>query len=338
MSVFVIAEAGVNHNGSLDLALDLVDIAAMAGADAVKFQTFRAASLATAGAEKAAYQRRTTGEESQLAMLERLELDEPAHRAIIARCEERGIEFMSAPFDHESLALLARLGVRRLKLGSGELTNGPLLRAAAETRLPLILSTGMATLDEVAAALALVRDSGATDVTILHCTTEYPAPPDEVNLRALTTMRDAFAVPIGYSDHTVGIAVALAAVALGATVIEKHFTSDRGLPGPDHPASLEPGELADLIRGVRTVEAALGDGAKRPSPSELPNLPIARKSLVAARAITAGEQFDDGNLAVKRPGSGISPMRYWEILERRASRAYAADELLDASELQGDRR
>jgi N-acetylneuraminate synthase len=333
VSVFVIAEAGVNHNGSLDLALELVDVAAAAGADAVKFQTFRAAALATAGAGKAAYQERTTGEGSQRAMLERLELDEAAHRALADRAEARGIEFMSAPFDHESLDLLVRLGVRRLKLGSGELTNGPLLEAAARTGLPLILSTGMATLEEVTDAVRLVRAAGAADVTVLHCTTEYPAPPGEVNLRAIATMREALGVPVGYSDHTIGVTVTLAAVALGASVIEKHFTTDRTLPGPDHPASLEPAELAELVSTVRTVEEALGDGVKRPTASELPNLAVARKSLVAASPIAAGEAFTTANVAVKRPGTGISPMRIRDVLSRTASRDYAADELLDVAEL-----
>jgi sialic acid synthase SpsE len=240
---------------------------------------------------------------------------------------------MSAPFDHESLDLLVRLGVHRLKIGSGELTNGPLLRAAAATGLPLILSTGMATLDEVADAVRLVRDAGAGDVTVLHCTTEYPAPAAEVNLRAMATMRETLGVPVGYSDHTTGLTVTLAAVALGAVVIEKHFTTDRRLPGPDHPASLEPDELRELVATVRTVEAALGDGVKRPTASELPNLAVARKSLVAARPIAAGEPFDAGNVAVKRPGTGISPMRYWDLVGLRASRAYAPDELLDSVEL-----
>lgn len=338
MSVFVIAEAGVNHNGSLDLALELVDVAAAAGADAVKFQTFRADALVTGSAGKAAYQQRATGDGSQLAMLKRLELDESAHRAIAARCAERGIEFMSAPFDHESLDLLVRLDVRRLKLGSGELTNGPLLAAAARTGLPLILSTGMSTLEEVREALQLVRDAGSDDVTLLHCTSEYPAPPDEVNLRAMATMRDALGVPVGYSDHTVGITVALAAVAMGASVIEKHFTTDRSLSGPDHRASLEPTELAELVATARTVEAALGDGVKRPSPSELPNLAVARKSIVAATSIGRGEPFTEGNLTVKRPGAGISPMRMPRILAQRASRAYEPDELLDLSELPLDER
>ena len=223
--------------------------------------------------------------------------------------------------------------VHRLKLGSGELTNGPLLEAAARTGLPLILSTGMATLDEVREALHLVQSTGSRDVTVLHCTTEYPAPPDEVNLRAMATMRDTLGVPVGYSDHTVGITVALAAVAMGASVIEQHFTTDRTLPGPDHPASLEPGELAELVSAVRTVEAALGDGIKRPSPAEMPNLAVARKSIVAARAIRNGDSFTEANLAVKRPGTGISPMRLSEILGRRASRAYETEELLDAAEL-----
>ncbi len=334
MSVFFIAEAGVNHNGSLAAALELVEVAASAGADAVKFQTFRASALVTAATGKAAYQARATGGGSQLAMLEALELDEAAHRAIAERCRERGIEFMSAPFDHESLDLLVRLGVRRVKLGSGELTNGPLLVAAAETGLPLLLSSGMATLAEVVEAVALVRGAGAADVTVLHCTTEYPAPSEEVNLRAMATLRDALDLPIGYSDHTTGTTVPIAAAALGAKVIEKHFTTDRELPGPDHAASLEPPELVALVAAIRTVEAAMGDGEKRPSPAEIPNLAVARRSLVASIRISDGEPFAASNVASKRPGTGISPMRYWDLIGRRASRSYAADELIDPVELE----
>jgi N-acetylneuraminate synthase len=334
VSVFIVAEGGVNHNGSVSGAIDLVDAAADAGADAVKFQTFRAGALVTASSATAAYQERATGDRSQLEMLERLELDEEAHRAIVARCQDRAIEFMSTPFDVDSLAMLVRLGVRRIKLGSGELTNGPLLAAAAKTGLPLILSTGMATLAETIEATDLVRGAGARDITVLHCTSDYPAPADEVNLRAMATMREALGVPVGYSDHTTGTTVAIAAAALGATMIEKHVTTDRSLPGPDHAASLEPAELADMVTAIRTVEATFGDGVKRPSPAELPNLAVVRRSLIASRSIEAGDPFAEDNLDAKRPGSGISPMRYWDLLGRPARRAYAADELIDPRELE----
>jgi N-acetylneuraminate synthase len=333
VSAFVVAEAGVNHNGSTELAMRLVEVAADAGADAVKFQTFRAEALATAGAGKAAYQERTTGPGSQLAMLKSLELDADAHRALLQHCAERGIEFMSSPFDPESLDLLVRLGVRRLKLGSGELTNGPLLKRAAESGLPLIVSTGMATLDEVADALALLRRAGALDITLLQCTTEYPASPADANLRAMATLRDRFGVRVGYSDHTTGTAVAVAAVALGAAVIEKHFTLDRSMPGPDHEASLEPRELAELVAAIRSVESALGDGAKRPMEAELANRSIARRSLVAAVGIRRGEMFSEQNVAAKRPGTGISPMRHWDLIGVPASRDYSPDDLIDPAEL-----
>lgn len=350
---YIIAEAGVNHNGSLDLALELVDAAARAGADAVKFQTFKAANIASAGAGKAEYQKRTTdGEENQLAMLKRLELDEAAHLVLMGRCRERGIEFLSTPFDLESLDLLLKLGVSRLKVPSGEITNGPLLLAVGASGLPVILSTGMADPGDIRAALGVLAlgMTGGTDpgeaafgralasqagqkaladrVVLLHCTTEYPAPLQDVNLRAMAAMRQEFGLPVGYSDHTQGLAVPTAAAALGACLIEKHFTLDRGLPGPDHKASLEPGELADMVAAVRAVELALGSPAKVPAPSELKNRPIARKSLVAARAIARGQVFTPENLTVKRPGTGISPLRYWEFLGRTAERNYAADEVI----------
>lgn len=351
--VFVIAEAGVNHNGRLELGLELVDAAADAGADAVKFQTFRAASLATAAAPKAAYQALTTGAESQREMLARLELSEADHLALRDRASVRGIEFLSSPFDLESLALLVRLGVRRLKIGSGELTNGPLLLAAARTGLPVIVSTGMARLDEIDAALgvlafgaahatgdptaAALADAGTSAgsstlrdrVSLLHCTTEYPAPIDEVNLRAMTVLRDRYGLEVGYSDHTAGIAVSIGAVALGATIVEKHVTLDRSLPGPDHAASAEPVELAAMVAAIRDVERALGEAVKAPGPTELRNLPIARKSLVAAQAIVAGEPFTTENLTVKRPGTGRTPMDYWRLLGTRAGRDYAEDEAID---------
>jgi N-acetylneuraminate synthase len=347
---FVIAEAGVNHNGDPALARALVDVALAAGADAVKFQTFRTDELASAAAHAASYQRAATGSGSQKDLLRGLELDARAHEALVARCGERGVEFMSTGFDPESVALVARLGARRMKVPSGELTNPLLLEAVAATGLPVILSTGMSTLEEVEAALDALAHAwagrGATrpgeapraagrwaalagKVTLLHCTTEYPAPFAEVNLRAMQTMAAAFGLPVGYSDHTRGIAIPIAAAALGATVIEKHFTLDRRLPGPDHAASLEPAELREMVAGIRAVEQALGTGRKAPTPSEVANLAVARRSLVAAAAIRKGEPFTRENLTVKRPGTGIPASRYHEWLGRRAGRDYLPDELID---------
>lgn len=330
--VFVIAEAGVNHNGSLARALEMVDAAADAGADAVKFQTFRAERLVTRDAPKAAYQAEADASgDTQYEMLARLELSAADHDALLARCRERGIEFMSAAFDIESLRFLAALGIQRVKVPSGELTNVPYLRAIAQLGLPVLLSTGMATLDEVGAALATLEKAGLgrARVTVLQCTTEYPTPPADVNLRAMLTMRDELGVRVGYSDHTRGIEIPVAATALGAEVIEKHFTLDRTLPGPDHQASLEPGELAAMVSAVRAVEEALGDGVKRPSLTERENAAVARKSLVAATDIEAGEVLTPENLAVKRPGTGISPLRWDEIVGLRATRAYRRDDLIE---------
>ncbi len=351
----IIAEAGVNHNGSLELAHRLVGAAADAGADAVKFQTFRAEKLASRTAPKAAYQQGTTGkDQSQQEMLRALELSEPAHRELQAHCADRGIEFMSSPFDSESLALLVSLNVRRIKLGSGELTNAPLLLSVAHSKLPLILSTGMSTLAEIEAALGVLafgygkfdappakaafaaawaspvaRRCVGEKVSLLHCTTEYPAPRDQINLAAMCTMRAAFGLDCGYSDHSAGIAVSLAAVALGARIIEKHFTLDRDAHGPDHKASLEPEGLRALVDGVREIEAAIGDGIKAPAPVELANRMVARKSLVAATKIAAGDVFTCDNLTCKRPGVGISPADFWEWQGRRASRDFAADEPIE---------
>ena len=356
--VLVIAEAGVNHDGELSRALALVDAAAEAGADAVKFQTFRADALATAAAPKAAYQRAATGQNgSQLEMLRRLELDEAAHRALLERAAARGIEFLSTPFDLESLRLLTRgLGLRRLKIGSGDLTNAPLLFAAGRSGRPVILSTGMATLDEVELALGALaygygggtrprravfleaqasHDGGETlkeKVTLLHCTSEYPAPAAEINLRAIDTLAATFGLPVGLSDHSEGIAIAIAAVGRGATVIEKHVTLDRSLPGPDHRASLEPDELARMVAAIRQVELALGDGIKRPGPGERKNMAVARKSLVAARPIGAGEVFSADNLTVKRPEGGMPPVDFWDLLGRAAPRDFAADEIVEVAE------
>ena len=330
--VFVIAEAGVNHNGDLVRALAMVDAAAEAGADAVKFQTFSAARLVTRDAAKAPYQGETTGKaESQHDMLARLELSVDDHHSLLARSRERGIVFMSAAFDPESLTFLAGLGIDRVKVPSGELTDVPYLRAVARVGLPVLLSTGMATLDEVRSALATLDVAGLdrSMVTVLQCTTEYPTPPDEVNLRAMVTMRDELGVRVGFSDHTRGIHIPAAAVALGAEVIEKHFTLDRSLPGPDHRASLEPEEFAEMVRVIRDVELALGDGVKRPSRGEIDNAVAARKSIVAAREIAAGERFTAENLTVKRPGSGISPERWDEIVGRPATRGYHPDDPIE---------
>ncbi len=347
MSAFIIAEAGVNHNGNRNRALALVDAAAEAGADAVKFQTFDAAAVVVADAPKAAYQIETTdAAESQLEMLKRLELPHDLHRELIERCAERGIQFLSTPFDSGSLRFLAEdLGLRVLKIPSGEITNGPLLLQAGMSGCEIILSTGMSTIDDVREALGVLafamtepdakpsraafraafesedgKAALADRVTLLQCTTEYPAPVEDANLRAMETMRDAFGLRVGLSDHTAGISVAIAAAALGAEVIEKHFTLDRGLPGPDHKASLEPAELTELVAGIRAVERAMGDGVKKPQPSEEKNISVARKSLVALRPIKEGETFTEDNLGVKRPGTGASPMGYWERLGRTAER------------------
>lgn len=327
--VYIIAEAGVNHNGDLDKALRLVRTAAEAGADAVKFQTFKAEGLVSRKAKKAAYQEKTTGAgESQFEMLRRLELDEGTHRKILSECRARGIEFLSTPFDAESIALLKSLGMRTFKIPSGEITNLPYLRQVARAADRVILSTGMSDLGEVEDALSALQAAGlARDrVTVLHATTEYPAPMEEVNLRAMVTLGRAFKVQVGYSDHTPGIEIPIAAAALGARVIEKHFTLDRSLPGPDHKASLEPGELKAMVRAIRNVSVALGDGLKRPTRSEAGNMAVARKSIVARRTIRKGESFSEENLACKRPGTGISPMRWDELLGKASPADYAEDE------------
>ena len=330
--VFVIAEAGVNHNGSTEMALELVDAAAAAGADAVKFQTFRADLLAAPRAPRAAYQREATGTTGgQLEMLRALELSGDAHRRLAAHCRERGIEFLSSPFDAESIELLATLGLKRLKVPSGELLDVPYLRRVAALGLPLIVSTGMATLAEVGTALAVLEAAACPRerVIALHCSTEYPTPPADANLRAMVTMRDALGVAVGYSDHTEGITVAVAAAALGAEVIEKHLTLDRGLPGPDHRASLEPGVFGEMVQAVRVVELALGDGLKQPTAGELDNVAAARKSIVAARRIAAGETLGPDNLTVKRPGTGLSPLRWDDVVGLRASRSYQPDDAIE---------
>lgn len=350
---YIIAEAGVNHNGSLEMARKLIDVAAEAGADAVKFQTFKAEALVSKSAAKAEYQTTSTGkDESQFDMIHKLELDEVAHRELIAHCQKRGIEFLSAPFDFACVDLLAKtFDLPCLKIPSGEITNGPLLLYIAQTGKSVILSTGMSTLAEVEQALGVlaygfVRDGSCPSleafrkaylsddgqiallekVRLLHCTTEYPAPFEDVNLRAMDTLSQTFDLPIGFSDHTSGIAIAIAAVARGAVVVEKHFTLDRTLPGPDHQASLEPNELKAMVRSIRQVEMALGDGVKQPTASELKNIPVSRKSLVAKTEIRAGEVFTVANLGAKRPGDGVSPMAYWDFIGCTARCAHSPDE------------
>ncbi len=353
MSVYIIAEAGVNHNGSPELAKKLVEAAAEAGADAVKFQTFRAEKLASVSAQKAVYQQETTDAgESQVDMLRKLELPLDAYPELIALCREKGVDFLSTPFETDSLRFLVEeCHIPKIKIPSGEITNGPFLLEIARTGLPVILSTGMSTLGEVETALSVLAYGYLHDdvpscsedfvrayceaqthgilrekISLLHCTTEYPAPFDEVNLAAMDSMKRVFGLPVGYSDHTEGIAIPLAAAACGAEIIEKHFTLDKTLPGPDHKASLAPDELAEMVRGIRQIENAIGNGRKAPTPREWMNLAVVRKSLVAKGAIREGEVFSADNLSVKRPAIGMNPMRYWELLGKRASRNYEADE------------
>lgn len=355
--IFIIAEAGVNHNGNPDLAFKMVDAAVQAGADAIKFQTFKAGNLVVKNAVKADYQQQTTdSNESQFAMLKRLELTHDMHHELIAYCKEKGIEFLSTAFDTESLDFLVNgLDLKTLKIPSGEITNGPLLLAHAQTGCDLIVSTGMATLEEVEEMLGVIafglmhglnakcpshtafqeayfssqgQQLLQEKVTLLHCTTEYPAPPEDINLTAMLTMRNAFGLITGYSDHSKGIVVPIAAATLGASLIEKHFTLDKTLPGPDHKASLEPDELRDMVAAIRLIEQIMGNGVKGPMPSELKNRPIARKSLVASQSIKPGEAFTYENMTVKRPGTGVSPMDYWELLGSASHQSYSKDEMI----------
>ncbi|MDD2991796.1 MAG: N-acetylneuraminate synthase [Zoogloea sp.] len=332
MKTLIIAEAGVNHNGSLELAKKLVASAAAAGADLVKFQSFITGKSIALDAPKAEYQKGTTDAgESQYEMVRKLELSRADHEELIEECRRHGIGFFSTAFDTDSFDMLLELGLNQVKIPSGELTNLPLLRYMTRHGLPVILSTGMAGLGDIEAALNVIEQAGTPRslITALHCTTEYPTPMEDVNLRAMVSLKTAFGVDVGYSDHTPGIEIPIAAVALGATVIEKHFTLDRQLPGPDHQASLEPHELKAMVGAIRNIERALGDGIKRPSKSELKNQPIARKSLVATRTIRAGEAFSADNLSAKRPGTGISPMRWDEVIGRPARRDFVTDELIE---------
>ena len=332
MKTLIIAEAGVNHNGDIELAKKLIASAAAAGADLVKFQSFITAKSISLQAPKAQYQKDSTGSaESQFEMVRKLELSKADHQVLIAECRQHGIGFFSTAFDTESFDMLLELGLSLVKIPSGEITNLPFLRHVAACGKPIILSTGMALLGEIEAALEVLEHAGTPRdrITVLHCNTEYPTPMSDVNLRAMRSLKETFGVNVGYSDHTVGIEVPIAAVALGATVIEKHFTLDRKLPGPDHQASLEPHEMKAMVSAIRNIEQALGDGIKRPSPSEAKNRSIVRKSLVAVRAIHAGEQFSAANVTAKRPGTGMSPMRWDEVIGRTAARNFAADELIE---------
>lgn len=331
MSIFIIAEAGVNHNGSLELAKALIDVAADAGADAVKFQTFKADRLVSKTAQKAQYQKQTTdAAETQYEMIKKLELNAEAHHELIAYCKTKNILFLSTPFDHESIELLNELKMDIFKIPSGEITNLPYLRHIGSLCKEVILSSGMADLGEIEDALDILIASGTRkeQITVLHATTEYPCPVEDVNLLAMQTIAGAFGIKIGYSDHTNGIEVPIAAVAMGATVIEKHFTLDKTMEGPDHKASLEPDELYAMVSAIRNIEKALGNGVKKPSPSEAKNMSVARKSIVAAQPIQKGEIFTEINLTIKRPGNGISPMRFDEVVGTAALKDYCEDELI----------
>ena len=328
----IIAEAGINHNGSIDTAKKMIDAAVYAGADLVKFQTFKAETLVTKTAEKADYQKNLTEKsESQYEMIKKLELDRVAHEELIQYCMEKGIIFLSTAFDHDSIDLLNELDIPLYKIPSGEITNLPYLRHIGRMGKPIFMSTGMATLKEVRAALNILLEAGAekNKITILHCNTEYPTPMQDVNLRAMLTIRDELGVKIGYSDHTLGIEVPIAAVAMGATVIEKHFTLDRNMPGPDHAASLEPEELKAMVTAIRNIEKAIGDAVKKPSKSEVKNIEIVRKSIVAKKPIQKGECFSEDNLTVKRPGTGLSPMGWDTILNQKSNFDFNTDELIE---------
>lgn len=331
LHTYIIAEAGVNHNGSLELAKRLVDLAKQAGADAVKFQTFKADKLVSKSAEKADYQKQTTAaEESQYEMIKKLELNRSAHVELMTYCKTVEIEFLSTPFDHDSIELLDELGLATYKIPSGEITNLPYLRHIGSLNKKVILSTGMANLGDIEAAIEVLVQAGTlrTNISILHANTEYPTPMRDVNLKAMQTLGQAFNLLYGYSDHTPGIEVPIAAVALGASIIEKHFTLDKNMEGPDHKASLEPNELSAMVQAIRNIEQALGSPVKQASPSEAKNKPIARKSLVAKTAIKQGEIFTEANLTAKRPGTGISPMRWDELIGTQAQKDYKEDELI----------
>ncbi|MCR5293956.1 MAG: N-acetylneuraminate synthase [Lachnospiraceae bacterium] len=329
MSVYIIAEAGVNHNGCFELACKLVDAAKSAGVDCIKFQTFKSQNLVSSNAQKAEYQKGTTGDGSQVDMLKKLELSYEEFLLLKAYCDKTGITFLSTPFDLESIDFLNSIDMPFWKIPSGEITNLPYLLALAKTGKPVVMSTGMCDMAEIRAAIKVLRENGTKDIKLLHCNTEYPTPFEDVNLKAMETMKNAFGLDVGYSDHTKGIEVPIAAAALGAVVIEKHFTLDRNMDGPDHKASLEPDELAGMVSGIRHIEQALGTGDKKPSLSEKKNIAAARKSIVAKRKIKMGDELTKDNITVKRPGSGISPMKWFEVLGKKAVRDFEEDELIE---------
>jgi N,N'-diacetyllegionaminate synthase len=329
--VFIIAEAGVNHNGSIELAKKLIDVASEAGADAVKFQTFKAEKLVSKNASKAEYQKqRTDNSESQFDMIKKLELDLATHKELIAYCKTKNIMFLSTPFDHDSIDMLDQLGLEIFKIPSGEITNLPYLRHIGQLGKKVILSTGMADIGEIKDALDVLIEAGTKkeNITVLHANTMYPTPMKDVNLQAMLTIGNAFDIAYGYSDHTLGIEVDIAAVAMGATCIEKHFTFDKTMEGPDHKASLEPDDLKAMVKAIRNIELALGSSVKKPSKSEMPNISVARKSIVAKTTIKKGDKLSEENITIKRPGNGINPMRWDEIVGSVASKDYVEDELI----------
>ena len=331
MSVLIIAEAGVNHNGSLDLAKKLIDAACSVGADAVKFQTFKATNLATKNSQKAAYQKRTTNkEETQFDMLKKLELDKKNHEELIDYCKNKKIIFLSSPFDIESIDLLNDLGLKIFKIPSGEITNLPYLKHIGKFNKRIILSTGMSNIDEIKSALDILMNSGTkkNNITILHANTEYPTPMKDVNLKAMVSIGKEFDIKFGYSDHTMGIEVDIAAVAMGATCIEKHFTLNSNMKGPDHKASLEPSQFKEMVEKIRNIELALGDGIKKPSQSEIQNIDIVRKSIVAKTKINKGDILNENNLTTKRPGNGINPMKWDELIGTKSKKDYNEDDLI----------
>jgi len=328
----IIAEAGVNHNGSMELAKKLIDAAIVAEVDFVKFQTFKAETLVTQTADKAKYQKELTGEfESQFEMIKKLELHQEDHKDLLKYCKSKDIQFLSTAFDNDSIDLLAKLDIPLFKIPSSEITNLPYLRHIGRMGKPIIMSTGMSTLEEVSNALNILLEAGLEKekITILHCNTEYPTPLEDVNLNAMLTIRNELNVNVGYSDHTLGIEIPIAAVAMGATIIEKHFTIDRTLQGPDHAASLEPDELKEMVKSIRNIEKAMGDGVKKPSRSETKNISIARKSIVAKKSIKKGEFFSENNLTIKRPGTGISPMEWDDVIAQKSNKSFSIDELIE---------
>lgn len=329
MSVYIIAEIGVNHNGSIEMAFELIEQAMKAGANCVKFQTFQSKGLVTQKAEKADYQKKTNPSESQLEMLQRLELSYEEFRRIQKYCAEKKIDFLSTPFDMESIRFLDSIGIEKWKIPSGEITNLPYLASIAKTGKPVILSTGMATIDEIEEAIVILRNHGAKDIHLLHCTTSYPTPFEEANLRAIIYMKEVFQIPVGFSDHTLGIEAAIAAVALGADIIEKHFTLSKALEGPDHRTSLEPEEFSVMVSSLRNVEKALGRSQKSATVSEEKNKKVVRKSIVARKKIMCGEQFTEENLTTKRPGTGISPMKWYDIVGQYAKKDFEEDEMIE---------